>query len=97
MEIKFRSEFNAKRKSLQTPVKPNAPLSIVSTDRLVSTVKAQREENKALRRETEILQERLKAAISANSMAVNDDLNNDLVDIFKGIPNEKVPPFMRLF
>ena len=97
MEIKLRSEFNSKKKSLTSPVQPNAPLSFVSPDRLVSTVKTQRQENKTLRRENEILQERLKAAISQNSMAVDSTLNDDLVDIFKGIPDGKVPPFMRLF
>ncbi|XP_066926583.1 uncharacterized protein [Clytia hemisphaerica] len=86
----------SKSEDIQTPLCQDEYLRSRNY-RLVSTVKAQREENKALRRETKILQERLKAAISADPMAVNDDLNNDLVDIFKGIPNEKVPPFMRLF
>ena len=35
--------------------------------------------------------------LKKNSMDIDSELNNDLVDIFKGIPHDKVPPFMRLF
>uniref|UniRef100_A0A7M5WX04 THAP-type domain-containing protein n=1 Tax=Clytia hemisphaerica TaxID=252671 RepID=A0A7M5WX04_9CNID len=97
MEIKLRSQLNTKKNSLKSPLHPNAPLSFVSPDKLVETVKLQRVENKALMKETKILRERLEAAIEKNSMDVTDDLNNDLIDIFKGIPEDKVPPFMRLF
>lgn len=96
-EVKLRAEFKQKRKNLQSPVLPNAPLSLVSPDRLVSTVQSQRAENKSLRLENVSLKKRLNEALSKNTVAVDATLNDDLVSIFKGAPEQKIPPFMKLF
>ena len=94
-EVKLRAEFKQKR--IVSPVQPNAPLSFVSPTRLVSTVHSQRAENKSLRLENAALNKRLKEALSKNTLAVDTNLNDDLVTIFKDIPDQKVPPFMKLF
>ena len=96
-EISLRSQENYRKKKIQTPAHSNTPLSSTSHEKLVVTVQAQRVENKLLRTENIELQERLQAAIQQNSFHVDQGLNDDLVDIFKGIPDSKVPPFMRLF
>ena len=96
-EVKLRAKSKQKRKALVSPVQPNAPLSFVSPTRLVSTVHSQRAENKSLRLENAAINKRLKEALSKNTVAVDTNLNDDLVNIFKGIPDQKLPPFMKLF
>lgn len=96
-EIKLRSQLNQKRKNLDTPAQPKAPLKFTSPDRLAITVKCQREENKKLKFENEHLTKKLQASLAKSSLPVDRGLNDDLVDIFQGIPEEKVPEFMRLF
>ena len=97
MEVKVCAELNQKKRVLKSPVQPNAPLSFVSPDRLVTTIQNQRQENKLLKKENVSLNSRLQSALSNNSVPVDSGLNDDLVDIFKGIPESKVPPFMKLF
>lgn len=97
MEVKVCADLNQKQKVLTSPVHPNTPLSLVSPDRLISTIRHNRQESKSLKKENLLLNERLKSALSKNSVPVDSKLNDDLVDIFQGIPEEKVPPFMKLF
>ena len=96
-EVKLRSQHNAKRKASAEPVKPNAPLTLTSPDRLQVTVQHQRQENKLLKNQNLLLSEKLQAALEKDSVAVDDEISQDFVDIFKGVPGEKVAPFMRLF
>ena len=96
-EIKIRSQLNQKRKNLTSPVHPNAPLSFVSPDRLISTIQKLKQDGKSLQKENHALTERLKIALEKNSVPVDKEVDNALVDIFQGIPEGKVPPFMKLF
>ena len=52
---------------------------------------------KQLKLENKLLTEKLQSSLAKSSLLVDNELNDDLVDIFQGIPEEKVPPFMRLF
>ena len=97
MEVKVRSQLNQKKKVLKSPVHPNAPLSFASPDRLIATIQMQRRENKSLHNTNEDLKQRLQAALEKRAVPVEAEINDALVDIFKGIPDEKVPPFMKLF
>lgn len=97
MEVKVRSQLHQKRKMLTSPVHPNAPLSFVSQERLISTIQLQRKENKSLELENKALVQRLEAALSKDSVPVDEKLNGDFINIFEGIPEGKVPPFMKLF
>ena len=91
MEVKVLAELNQKKRVLKSPVQPNAPLSFVSPDRLVTTIQNQRQENKLLKKENVSLNSRLQSALSNNSVPVDSGLNDDLVDIFKGIPVKSHP------
>ena len=97
MEVQIRAEFNQKRRVLSSPIQPNAPLKFVSPDRLRSTVQSQRQEKKELKKKNELLNVKLQNALSKDSVPVDDAFNKDLMDIFKGIDEKKVPPFMKLF
>ena len=72
-------------------------MKFTSPERVLLTLKTQRAENKNLRAENLALKEKLAKALESSSVPIDDNLNNDLVDIFHGIPEKKVPPFMRLF
>ena len=93
LEVKTRSELNYKKVSSAAPAKLNAPIKFTSSDRVKATIQSHRLENTLLKNKiTEMATE-----LKKNSMDIDSELNNDLVDIFKGIPHDKVPPFMRLF
>ena len=84
-EIRLRSQHNAKRELAAEPVKPNAPLSITSPERLQATVQEQRHVNKLLEQQNAQLSEKLKTALEKDSVTVDDEISQDFVDIFKGI------------
>ena len=41
--------------------------------------------------------EKLKSALENCSQKVNPELNNDLISLFSGTDQQKIPPFMKLF
>uniref|UniRef100_A0A7M5VEW6 THAP-type domain-containing protein n=1 Tax=Clytia hemisphaerica TaxID=252671 RepID=A0A7M5VEW6_9CNID len=97
LSVVTRSQEAKKRKIASTPAAPRAPLSVTSAERLALTVKQNREVIQSLISQNEKLTAQLKASICSRSVPVQKDLSDDLVDIFEGIPEDKVPPFMRLF
>ena len=96
-ELKVRSQFNLKRKINQTQAAPKAPITFTSPERIALTLKSERNEIKKLKMENNRLTEILNSSIKTRSVHIQSELNDDLVDIFQGIPEENVPPFMRLF
>uniref|UniRef100_A0A7M5XKE5 Transposable element P transposase-like RNase H domain-containing protein n=2 Tax=Clytia hemisphaerica TaxID=252671 RepID=A0A7M5XKE5_9CNID len=96
-EMKLRFEIGQKRKVSETPASNFAPLSVTSKERVVLTLKATRQENKKLKAENDRLTKQLQEALHKNSVDVQEDLSDDLMKIFDGVPQENITPFMRLF
>jgi len=94
--IKSRQHFQyIKRKEikLQEPIKPNAPISSTSTERLKVSLQTYRIENKDLKNQIAKLQKELKKC----SVQTSDSLNKDLVSIMSKADPSKVSPFMKFF
>ena len=97
LEVKLRSQVKLKRKVQQTPAHLNAPIKFTSPERVLLTIQSQRVENKQLKAENDALKERIEKAVANDSVPVDKELNTDLINIFKGIPNDRIPPSMKLF
>lgn len=77
-----------------TPAKLKAPISATSSEKLKLTIQMQRNENKRLQGEIEVL----RAAIETSSKPVNDDFHSDFQKIFaENLDNNNIPDFMKLF
>lgn len=93
LEVKTRSTVNFKKSQQLIPAKVQAPIKFTSPERIKLTMQSFRIENKSLKQKVEEISLELKQ----NSLPIDSSLSNDLIDIFKGVPQEKIPPFMRLF
>ena len=82
-----------KETTLQQPIKPNAPITFISSERLKVSMQYYRLENKELKNQVTKLQKELnKCAIHTS-----DSLNKDLVSIMSSADPSKVSPFMKFF
>lgn len=75
------------------PLKPKAPLSLVSPDRIKTTLQSFRIENKCLLEENKKLQ----SIIEKSAVATTDSLDKDLKSIMSNTDPKKVSPFMKFF
>ena len=90
-----RNNTSIKRKanSLTMPLKPKAPISLTSPERIKVAIQSYRIENKMLKSEIQNLQHE----ISKSSMKVDDGLSADLIKIMSNAEKSEVSPFMKLF
>ena len=93
-----RKFINKKQKLQATPARKKAPVSLTSPDRILLTLRQQREENASL--QDEIC--KLKNEISSSAVHVDQNLHNDLQSILsetleKAKNQRKISPFMELF
>ena len=75
------------------PLKPKAPISLTSPERIKVAIQSCRIENKMLKSESQNLQNE----ISKSSMKVNDGLSADLIKIMSNAEKLEVSPFMNFF
>ena len=83
---------------MQEPLKPKAPLTSSSTQRLAVTVKQNRKETKKLSDENELLRTQiayLRNEIDRSSVLISDNGFSD--DVSQIMDNSKITPFMKLF
>ena len=76
---------------LTIPLKPTAPIFLMSPERIKVTIQSYRIENKMLK---SILQN-LQYEISKSSMKVDDGLSADLIKIMSNVDKSEVSPFMQ--
>ena len=90
-----RNNKSIKRKanSLTIPLKPKAPISLTSPERIKVTIQSYRIENKMLISEIQNLQHE----ISKSSMRTDDGLSADLIKIMSNADKSEVSPFMKFF
>ena len=90
-----RNNTSIKRKanSLTMPLKPKAPISLTSPERIKVAIQSYRIENKMLKSEIQNLQNE----ISKSSMKVDDGLSADLIKIMSNAEKSEVSPFMKFF
>ena len=89
-----RNNKSIKRKanSLTIPLKPKAPISLTSLERIKVTIQSYRIENKMLKSEIQNLEHE----ISKSSMRIDDGLSADLIKMSNADKSE-VSPFMKFF
>ena len=75
------------------PLKPKAPISLTSPERIKVTIRSHRLENKTLKSEIKNLQHE----ILKSSMTVDDGLSADLIKIMSNTGKLEMPPFMYFF
>ena len=75
------------------PIKPNAPISLTSPERMKATIQTFRIQNKELEEKLAHLRQEIKSS----SISVDSNLNNDLVSIMSDADPSKVSPFMKFF
>ena len=75
------------------PLKPKAPISLTSPERIKVAIQSYRIENKMLKSEIQNLQHE----ISKSSMKVDDGLSADLIKIMSNVDKSEVSPFMKFF
>ena len=75
------------------PLKPKAPISLMSPGRIKVTIQSYRIENKMLKSEIQNLQNE----ISKSSMKVDDGLSADSIKIVSSADRSVVSPFMEYF
>ena len=90
-----RNNKSIKRKanSLTMPLKPKAPISLTSPERIKVTIQSYWIENKMLKSEIPNLQQE----ISKSSIKVDDGLSADLIKIMSSADKLEVSPFMIFF
>ena len=76
-----------------TPAKLNAPVSATAPEKIVLTLRQQRNDIK----DQKVKIEELQYEIKKHSGTVTPDLHNDLQDIFNNCDKRKISPFMKLF
>ena len=74
-------------------LKPKAPISLTSPERIKVTIQSYRIENKMLKSEIQNLQHE----ISKSSMKIDDGLSVDLIKIMSNADKSEVSPFMKFF
>jgi len=79
--------------NLSLPAKPNAPIKSTSTDRIKLAMQSFRIETKELKAQIKELQQE----ISTNSIAIDNELNDDFKSIMSKVDESKLSPFMRFF
>ena len=92
--------FEKKKAKFTTPVHKKAPVSALSSARIVSTLQKQRSDNLKLREENIKLKcevQELKELINKQAVKVDETLHQDLQSIFQSIDKRKVNPFLKLF
>ena len=82
-----------KAKSLTMPLKPKAPISLTSPERIKVTIQSYWIENKMFKSEIPNLQQE----ISKSSIKVDDGLSADLINIMSSADKLEVSPFMIFF
>ena len=82
-----------KPNSLTIPLKPKAPIFIMSPKRIKVIIQSYRIENKMLKSEIQNLQHE----ISKSSMEIDDGLSADLIKIMPNADKSEVSPFMKFF
>ena len=97
ISVKGEKEINKinkldKSKKPAVAIKPNAPISQTSSERLLVTIRQQRSENKRLTNEISQMKEELIKL----SVPVSEELSNDFKSIFNNC-TRNVSPFMKLF
>ena len=93
--MKLRFEIGQKRKVSETPASNFAPLTVKSKERVVLTIKATRQENKKLKSWKQEIE--IEKSLHRNSVDVQEDLSDDLMKIFDGVPEDNLTSFMWLF
>ena len=78
---------------LAIPSKLNAPISLTSSARVLLTLQKTRKDNKELKSQIEQIEQKL----DATSIVVQNDLHEDLQEMFGALDNRKVPPFMCIY
>ena len=76
-----------------TPSKLNAPVSATAPQKIVLTLRQQRNEIK----DQNVKIEELQSEIKKHSVTVTPGLHTDLQDIFNNCDKRKISPFMKLF
>lgn len=100
LRIKTIIELRQKENKIKSPVSVKAPLSLTSHQRLVETIKQDRQiiSKHVLKcAELEERIEEINVELQKSACNIGSELGNDLVDIFENVPDNRVPPFMKLF
>ena len=82
-----------KANSLTIPLKPKAPISLTSPERIKVTIQSYRIENKILKSEIQDFQHE----ISKSSMKVDDGLSPDLIKTMSSVDKSEKSPFIKYF
>ena len=77
---------------INTPARPNAPISCTNRKRIELALKEERKKNKELQMQIDEMSKR----ISSESLHVNDELSSDIEQIMSD-NEDNVTPFMKLF
>ena len=93
LNVRVMSEINRKKVNLEAPVKLKAPIKFTSSEKVKLTLQQHRLENIQLHSQID----KMKSALENCSQKFNPELNNDLISIFSGTDQQKIPPFMKLF
>ena len=80
-----------KANSLTMPLKPKAPIFLMSPERIKVAIQSYWIENKILKSKRQNLQHE----ISKSYMKVDDGLSADLIKIMSSVEKSKVSPFMK--
>ena len=75
------------------PLKPKAPISLTSPERIKVTIQSYQIESEILKSEIQILQHK----ISKSSMKTDDGLSADLIKIVSNADKSEVSPFIKFF
>ena len=82
-----------KERNMLTPTKLNARVSATAPEKIVLTLRQQRNDIK----DQKVKIEELQYEIKKHSVTVTPDLHTDLQDIFNNCDKRKISPFMKLF
>ena len=93
VERKELLSLKRKRNNLISPAKLKAPVTLTSPERRRLTLQGLRVENKQLQEEIVNIREE----INNNSLAITDNLGDDLRNIMSGADKSKITPFMKMF
>ena len=91
-ERKQHFSLKRKRNNLISPAKLKAPVTLTSPERIKLTLQGLRVENKQLQEEIVKIREE----INNNSLAMTDNLGDDLRNIMSGADKSKITPFMKM-
>ena len=93
VERKEHLSLKRKRNNFISPAKLKAPVTLTPPERIKLTLQGLRVENKQLQEEIVKIREE----INNNSLAITDNLGDDLRNIMSGADKSKITPFMKMF